>query len=133
MARQSPHNPLRWYFDFDAAAPGGLGGASVLLDPGQTLASIDAVHRNARLPRRSTGRLFADGLKLVGFPKPMILEGYNVEKGTLAALAAGSTGQGTLIGNFLDDAAAALGGTIVHWKPIQDVGCYHLRVHIAYP
>ena len=74
-----------------------------------------------------------DGLKLVGFPKPMILEGYNVEKGTLAALAAGSTGQGTLIGNFLDDAAAALGGTIVHWKPIQDVGCYHLRVHIAYP
>jgi hypothetical protein len=77
--------------------------------------------------------LLVEGLKLVGLPQPAILEGYNVEKTTRAALVAGGTGQGTLIGNTLEDAAAALGCTIVRWEPIQDANCYHLRVHLAYP
>lgn len=134
MVRQSPHNPQRWFFDFDAAAAaaGGGGGASVLLYH-QGLASIDAVHKNTRLPRRSTGRLLAEGLKQAGLPRPMILEAYNVEKSTHAALATGSAGAGTLLGNMLEDTATALGGTIVRWEPILDVGCYHLRLHVAYP
>jgi len=133
VVRQSPHNPQRWSFDFDAAAPGGWGGASILLDPGQALASIDAVHKNARLTPRSTGRLLAAGLRQVGLPRPMILEAYNVERSTHAALSAGGTGQGTRIGNLLENTAAALGGSVVRWEPIPDVGCYHPRVHIAYP
>src|SRR5262249_18063350 len=53
--RQSPTDANRLFFDFDAAAPGGRGGASVRLDPGQGLASIDGVHKNVNLPPRSTG------------------------------------------------------------------------------
>jgi hypothetical protein len=77
--------------------------------------------------------LLADGLKQIGLPQPVILEGYNVEKSTHNALAAGSNGQGTLIGNTLEDTAKALGGTVVRWEPIPDANCYHLRVHLSYP
>ena len=131
--RQSPHNSKRWFFDFDAAAPGGQGGAGVLVDPGSGLVSIDGVYKNIRLPRRSTGRLLADGLRQVGLPRPTILEMYNVETTTYMALAAGSNGQGTLLGNSLVDTAAALGGTIIGWEPILDANCYHLRIHVVYP
>src|SRR5437667_541 len=99
-ARQSPHDPNRWFLDFDAAAPGGGGGASLILDPAQGLASVDGIHKNILLPGRSTGRLLAEGLGLAGMPKPAILEGYNVEKTTRATLAGGGDGQGTLIGNL---------------------------------
>jgi hypothetical protein len=133
VARQSPHNPQRWFFDFDAAAPGGQGGASVLLDPAQGPASIDGVRKNNRLPRRSTGGLLADGLRQAGLPKPTVLEAYNVERNTAGALAAGGNGQGTLLGNMLEDTARALGGTIHRWEPISDANCYRLRVHVAYP
>lgn len=131
--RQSPTDSNRLYFDFDPAAPGGRGGASVRFDPGAGLASIDGVHKNVSLPPRSTGGLLAEGLQQAGMPKPVILEGYNVERNTSAALAAGADGQGTRIGNMLEDAAQALGGTIVRWEPIKDGSVWHLRVHLAYP
>jgi hypothetical protein len=66
-------------------------------------------------------------------PKPAVLEGYNVEKRTAIALAAGSNGQGTLIGNMLEDAAKALGGTVTRWESIKAGTIWHLRVHISYP
>jgi len=128
----SPTNPNRVYFDFDLASPGGRGGASVLLDPAHRLASIDGVHKNLNL-RRSTGLLLADGLQQTAIPQPVILEGYNVEKSTAAAVAAGGSGQGTRIGNLLEDAAIALGGTVVKWEPVRDGTIWHLRVHIEYP
>jgi hypothetical protein len=131
--RQSPTDPDRWFFDFDPAAPGGRGGASVRLDPGPGIASVDGVHKNALLPPRSTGGLLAEGLKQAGMPRPTILEGYNVERTTAAALAAGAGGQGTLIGNLLEDTARALGGTVSRWEPIQDGSCWHLRAHVSYP
>jgi hypothetical protein len=59
--RQSPTDPNRLFVDFDTAAPGGQGGASVRLDPTRRLASIDGVHRMAfarpgcRSPRSSKG------------------------------------------------------------------------------
>jgi hypothetical protein len=121
------------YFDFDAAAPGGRGGASVRLDPSQGLASIDGVHKNVNLPPRSTGALLAEGLQQSAMPKPAILEGFNVEKTTAAVLTAGGDGQGTLIGNLLHDAATALGGTVSRWEPIKDGPIWHLRIHISYP
>jgi hypothetical protein len=133
VVRQSPYNPNRWFFDFDTAAPGGQGGASVLLDPGLGLASIDGVRKNTKLPPRSTGALLADGLRQVGMARPTVLEGYNVERTTHAALAAGGNGQGTRIGNLLEDTAKALGGMINRWEPVADGNCYHLRVHISYP
>jgi hypothetical protein len=123
----------RWYFDFDQAAPGGKGGAGVLLDRATGFASIDGVHKNILLPHRSTGGLVADGLHQIGMSKPAILEGYNVEQTTEAVLAKGGDGQGTLIGNMLEDAVQALGGTIVLWEPLKDGNIWHLRVHIAYP
>ncbi len=46
--------------------------------------------------------------------------------------ASGSDGQGTLIGDMLEDTAAALGGTITQWEPIKDSGSWHLRVHLHY-
>lgn len=131
--RPRPNDPKRWFFDFDIAAPGGRGGASVLLEPNAGLASIDGVHKNALLPRRSTGGLVADGLRQVGMPKPAVLEGYNVEKTTVAALASGGNGQGTPIGNLLEDAAGALGGTVIRWEPVRDGNLWHLRVHVIYP
>jgi hypothetical protein len=70
---------------------------------------------------------------MVGFIRPVVLEAHNVEKSTHAALAGGSDGQGTLLGNVLMDAAIALGGVVVRWEPIQDMNCYHLRVHLQYP
>ncbi len=132
VVNPSPTNPDRWFFDFDAAAPGGRGGASVLLDPAQNLASIDGVHKNLNL-RRSTGELLAEGLQQTAVSRPTILEGYNVEKTTAAVLAAGGTGHGTRIGNMLADLAAALGGSVTLWEPIRDGSIWHLRVHVAYP
>jgi hypothetical protein len=41
-------------------------------------------------------------------PKPTILETFNVEKSTAAALTSGGNGQGTRIGNMLDDTAKSL-------------------------
>jgi hypothetical protein len=117
--RQSPTDANRLFLDFDPAAPGGRGGASVRLDPGQGLASLDGVHKNVRLPPRSTGGLLAEGLQQSGMPRPAILEGFNVERSTAAALAAGGNGQGTLLGNMLEDAARALGGTVTRWEPNQ--------------
>jgi hypothetical protein len=131
--RQSPTDPNRLFFDFDPAGLGGRGGASVRLDPARGLASIDGVHKNARLPPRSTGGLLADGFRQAGMPKPAILEAFNVERSTVAALSAGGTGQGTRIGNLLEDAATALAGTVVRWEPVPDGSLWHLRVHIAYP
>ena len=131
--RQNPHDPARWFFDFDAAAPGGGGGASLRLDPAAGLASIDGVRKNIHLPSRSTGRLLAEGLKQAAMPQPRVLEAYNVERTTAAALANGGSGLGTLIGNTLEDTAAALNGTITHWEPIQDGNAWHLRAHVTYP
>lgn len=131
--RQSPNDSARWFFDFDAAAPGGSGGASLRLDPNAGLASIDGVRKNAHLPSRSTGGLLADGLKQAGMPRPSILEAYNVERTTASALNNGRSGQGTLLGNMLEDVATALGGTVARWEPIKDGNAWHLRVHVAYP
>lgn len=131
--RQSPTDPNRLFFDFDPAAPGGRGGASVRLDPTRGLASIDGVHKNVRLPPRSTGDLLAEGLRRAGMPKPAILEAFNVERSTASALSAGGTGQGTRIGNLLEDAARTLGGTVARWDPVRDANLWHLRVHITYP
>lgn len=131
--RQHPNDPSRWFFDFDAAAPGGRGGASLRLDAGAGIVSIDGVRRNSSLPPRSTGGLLAEGLKQAGMPKPAILEGYNVERTTAANLAKGGTGQGTLLGNLLEDTATALGGTVTRWEPIQDANAWRLRVHVTYP
>ena len=133
VVRQSPHDPRRWYFDFDAAAPGGGGGAAVLLDIALGLASIDGIGKNLLLPRRSTGALLADGLSRIGMARPIILEAYNVERTTGAALAAGGDGQGTLLGNTLEDAAKALGGVVIRWEPVSDGSSYHLRAHVSYP
>src|SRR5579884_3369874 len=91
--RRSPTDPNRLFFDFDVAATGGRGGASLRLDPGQGLVSIDGVHKNANLPSRSTGSLLAEGLRQSGMAKPTILEGFNVERTTARALAAGGSGQ----------------------------------------
>jgi hypothetical protein len=131
--RQSPTDANRLFFDFDAAALGGRGGASVRIDPGQGLASIDGVHMNVSVPPRSTGGLLAEGLRQAGMPKPAVLEGFNVERTTASALVAGGSGQGTLIGNMLEDAAHALGGTVMRWEPIKDGNIWRLRVHISYP
>jgi hypothetical protein len=131
--RRSPTDLNRLFFDFDAIAPGGRGGASVRLDPAQGIASIDGVHRNSRLPLRSTGGLLADGLRQSAMPAPLILEAFNVEKTTASALAAGGNGQGTRIGNLLQDTAAALGASVVRWEPIQDGHAWHLRAHLSYP
>jgi hypothetical protein len=131
--RQSPTDPDRWYFDFDTAAPGGRGGASVRIDHSRQLASIDGVHRNVLLPPRATGELLAEGLQQAGVLKPQVLEAYNVERSTASALSAGGTGQGTRIGNLLADAVAALGGSVVRWEPVPDGGAWHLRVHVYYP
>jgi hypothetical protein len=120
-------------FNFDVAAPGGGGGASVRIDPDQGIASIDGVHKNIKLPPRSTGRLLAEGLCQSGMPRPAILEGFNVEKTTALVLAAGGNGQGTRVGNMVEDAASALGGIVTRWEPIQDGNAWHLRVHISYP
>jgi hypothetical protein len=66
-------------------------------------------------------------------PKPAILEAFNVERGTAAALSAGGAGRGTRVGNLLEDAATALGGTVIRWEPVADASLWHLRVHLAYP
>jgi len=131
--RQNPNDPPRWFFDFDAAAPGGRGGASLRLDPGTGLVSIDGVRKNSLLPSRSTGGLIAEGLKQAGMPKPTVVEGYNVERTTAADLANGGSGQGTLIGNMLQDLATALGGTVTRWEPIKDGNAWHLRAHLTFP
>ena|GEM_PF-2829437 len=131
--RRSPSNPYRLFLDFDSASPGGLGGAGILYDPSRDVISIDAVHKNINLPTRSTGALIADGLTQAGVSKPAILEGFNVEKSTAAALGSGSDGRGTLIGNMLADTAKALGATITLWEPIRDGGIWHLRIHLSHP
>jgi hypothetical protein len=66
-------------------------------------------------------------------PKPAILEAFNVERSTAAALSAGETGQGTRIGNMLEDAVKALGGAVARWEPVLDGNLWHLRAHITYP
>ncbi len=66
-------------------------------------------------------------------PRPAILEAFNVERSTASALAAGGNGRGTLIGNMLEDAARALGGTVARWEPIKDGNVWRLRVHVSYP
>ena len=81
----------------------------------------------------TAGGLLADGLTQVGLPRPVVVEAYNVEKTTHAALAAGGSGQGTLMGNLLQDTVVALGGAIIRWEPVPDGSSYHLRVHVAYP
>jgi hypothetical protein len=131
--RRSPADANRLFFDFDDAAPGGRGGASVRLDPGQGLASIDGVHKNISLPPRATGGLLAEGLQLSGMPEPAIIEAFNVEKSTAFALDSGGTGQGTRIGNLLSDAARELGGTITRWEPIKDGQIWRLRIYVSYP
>jgi hypothetical protein len=105
----------------------------VKLDPGNGLASIDGVHKNVSLPPRSTGGLLADGLKQAGMPRPAILEAFNVEPSTAQTLAAGGNGQGTLIGNMLEDTARALGGMVTLWEPVQNGNSWHLRIHITFP
>jgi hypothetical protein len=120
-------------FDFDAAAPGGRGGASVRLDRAQNLASIDGVHKNISLPPRSTGGLLAEGLQLSGMPEPAMIEAFNVEKSTALVLNSGVTGSGTRMGDLLADAASALGGTITQWEPVKDGRMWRLRIHISYP
>src|SRR5205814_2042717 len=131
--RQSPTDSNRWFFDFDVAAPGGRGGASLRLDPAKRLASIDSIHKNVNLLPRSSGGLIADGLRQAGMPKPAILEAYNVERTTASVLATGGSGQGTLVGNVLEDAATALGGAVTRWEPVKDGASWHLRLHIIYP
>jgi hypothetical protein len=131
--RHDPADPNRLFFDFDPAAPGGRGGASIRLDPVQGLVSIDGVHKNVSLPPRSTGILLADGLRQSGMLKPSILEGFNVERNTLSLLIGGGTGSGTRIGNLLDDTASALGGYVMRWEPIQDGTIWHLRAYLSYP
>jgi hypothetical protein len=105
----------------------------VRLDSAQGLASIDGVRKNIRLSPRSTGGLLADGLKQAGMSRPAILEAYNVVRTTAAVLDAGGDGQGTRLGNMLEDAAKALGGTVIRWEPLRDGSTWHLRVHISYP
>jgi hypothetical protein len=105
----------------------------VRLDPDQELASVDGVHKNVKLPPRSTGSLIADGLQQAGVAKPTVLEAYNVERTTATELEAGGDGQGTLLGNMLEDVARALGGAVNQWEPIKDGTIWHLRIHISYP
>lgn len=134
VVRQSLVSADQWIFDFDAAAPGGKGGASVLIDAAENMASISGVTKNMLAPPRSTGGLVADGLMQIGAPRPMILEGYNIrEKKTRAALVLGRDGQGTRIGYLLENTAKALGGSVNRWEPIRDGTTWHLRVHITYP
>ena len=87
----------------------------------------------ADIDRKKYAAILADGLQQSGMPKPAILEGFNVEKTTAAVLGSGGTGQGTLLGNMLDDTAKALGGTVTRWEPLEDGNIWHLRVHISYP
>jgi hypothetical protein len=61
-------------------------------------------------------------------PKPSVLEAYNVERTTAAALANGDSGQGTLLGNMLEDVATTLGGFVARWEPIKD-GNVWVTVH----
>ena len=131
--RQNPGDPHRWYFDFDPAAPGGKGGASVRLDPDQGIVSIDGIHKNVNLPARSTGGLLAEGLQIAVFSKPACLEAYNVEPTTAYALASGADGQGTPIGNMLDDAANGLGATVARWEPSNVGNAWQLRIYLLYP
>jgi hypothetical protein len=132
--RQSGADPAVWLLDFDPAAPGGRGGASVALDLGTGLASIAAIHRNDRLPRRSTGELLAEGLAQTALPKPSVLEAYNViEATTRYNLETGGTGEATMVGRMLARTVAALGGTVVAWEPVADGQAFHLRVRIDYP
>jgi hypothetical protein len=131
--RLSLVDPHRVFLDFDGAAPGGGGGASVRIDLDQGLVSIDGIHKNTNLPPRSSGRLLAAGLQQVGVAKPVVLEAFNVERTRAAALASGGSGQGTRLGNLLEDAAQALGGTIDRWEPIKDGNIWHLRIHVSRP
>lgn len=131
--RQNTADLDRFFFDFDAAAPGGRGGASVRLDFAQGLASIDGIHRNAKLPPRSTGVLVAEGLRQAGMPKPAVFEAFNVTKSTAAVLEAGGDGQRTVIGNMLEDAALALGGVVAQWEPVKDGAVWHLRIQLSFP
>jgi hypothetical protein len=133
LVRQHPVDGTRFFFDFDGAAPGGRGGASLRFDLARGLVSIDGVHKNSNLPPRSTGILLADGLRQAGMAKPLILEAFNVAAITAATLTAGGNGQGTVIGNLLQDAARALGASITCWEPVQDGRSWHLRIHLSFP
>ena len=126
-------SPFVWLFDFDLASPGGMGGASIALEHSTGLASIAGVHRNARLPQRSTGQLLAEGLDQTTLPRPTILEAYNVERVTRYNLINGGNGAGTLLGNLLEDTANALGAIIIRWEPVAVGTVWHLRVHLLYP
>lgn len=131
--RQRVHNPASWLLDFDPAAPGGRGGGSLLVDIDQGFATISGVHKNVLLPQRSTGGLLAEALEQIGLSQPRVLESYNVDKRTLAALIAGRDGQGTPAGYLLENTVKALGGVILQWEPERDIAAYNLRVHIVYP
>lgn len=133
IVRVNPSDPNRLYFDFGLAAPGGKGGASILVKPVLGIVSIDGVHKNTKMPPRSTGALIAEGLLLAGVLRPNILEAFNVETTAANDLAAGGDGQGTRIGYMLHDVVTSLGGAIFRWEPVQDSTAWHLRVHVVYP
>jgi len=66
-------------------------------------------------------------------PKPAVLEAFNVVKTTATVLAAGGNGQGTVIGNLLQDAAQALGAAVTRWEPVMDGIIWHLRIYLSFP
>jgi hypothetical protein len=133
VVRQSILHKDAWIFEFDPASPGGRGGCAVALVIATELASISGVHRNDHLSRRSTGGLIAEELGQTPLPRPKVLEAYNVEETTACRLMAGEDGQGTLLGNTLEDTAKSLGAKIERWETVPDIGAIHLRVHLSYP
>ena len=89
-----------------------------------------------KIPEQITCKLFPNHPRYGaqgGMPNPAILEAYNVERSTASALAAGGDGQGTRLGDVLEDTARALGGTVTRWEPIKDGNVWHLRAHVSYP
>ncbi len=65
--------------------------------------------------------------------RPVVLEGYNVEKSTSAALKSGSTGEGTRIGYLIANVAKALRADIVRWESEREGEIWHLRIYLSYP
>ena len=133
VVRQSVLYKDAWVFDFDPASPGGRGGCAVTLVFAMEMASIGGVHRNYHLSRRSTGGQIAEGLVQTPLPRPKVLEAYNVEETTACRLMIGEDGQGTLLGNTIEDTAKTLGTKIERRETVPDIGAIHLRVHLSYP
>jgi hypothetical protein len=131
--QQDAINPRRWYLDFDAAAPGGLGGACLLLDLANSFVSIDGVHRNELMPKYSTGKLLGEGLTRVGMPMPTVVELYNIQEPlTLAALGKGTEVSGTVCGRMISALAKALGGSVRFCELIQDEDTVHIWAHLSF-